>query len=139
MWKAVADMGVEIGAQRIRKQQAVINLFRHIAIDIGAPGIAEGRYQRLGVGIVTYLLDGAGLHIGHGFVTKKGADCSAPLGMEKRIISGTTCLYEQPEVEPQVLHFMQVPLRTKVKLPHAPQLSPSKPFSLASAARAARV
>src|SRR5437868_1173230 len=45
---------------------------------------------------------------------------------------------EQPEVEPQVLHFMQVPLRTRVKFPQAPQLSPSKPFNRASAARAAR-
>ena len=31
----------------------------------------------------------------------------------------------QPLVPPQVLHFMQVPLRTRVKLPHSPQLSPS--------------
>jgi len=30
-----------------------------------------------------------------------------------------------PEVDPQVLHFMQVPLRTRVKLPHSPQGSPS--------------
>src|SRR5215472_12872818 len=43
--------------------------------------------------------------------------------------------YEQPLVAPQVLHFMQVPLRTNVKLPHAPQLSPSKPFIRASATR----
>jgi hypothetical protein len=28
-------------------------------------------------------------------------------------------------VEPQVVHFMQVPLRTRVKLPHSPQASPS--------------
>src|SRR5476649_2696728 len=40
-----------------------------------------------------------------------------------------------PLVEPQVLHFMQVPLRTRVKLPQAPQLSPSKPFIRASARR----
>jgi len=33
--------------------------------------------------------------------------------------------YEQPEVAPQVSHFMQVPLRTMVKLPHSPQASPS--------------
>ena len=31
----------------------------------------------------------------------------------------------QPLVEPQVLHFMQVPLRTSVKLPQPPQASPS--------------
>jgi hypothetical protein len=31
----------------------------------------------------------------------------------------------QPLVEPQVVHFMQVPLRTRVKLPHSPQESPS--------------
>ena len=33
--------------------------------------------------------------------------------------------HEQPLVPPQVLHFRQVPLRTRVKLPHSPQLSPS--------------
>jgi hypothetical protein len=32
---------------------------------------------------------------------------------------------EQPVVDPHVLHFMQVPLRTSVKLPHSPQASPS--------------
>ena len=32
---------------------------------------------------------------------------------------------EHPLVEPQVVHFMHVPLRTKVKLPHSPQASPS--------------
>jgi len=30
-----------------------------------------------------------------------------------------------PLVLPQVLHFMQVPLRTSVKFPHVPQASPS--------------
>src|SRR5262245_50940806 len=50
---------------------------------------------------------------------------------------GRRPIYEQPDVEPQVLHFMQVPLRTRVKFPQAPQLSPSKPFNRASAARAA--
>ena len=33
--------------------------------------------------------------------------------------------HEHPVVLPQVLHFMQVPLRTSVKLPHSPQASPS--------------
>lgn len=33
--------------------------------------------------------------------------------------------HEQPEVEPQVSHFRQVPLRTMVKLPHSVQASPS--------------
>ena len=33
--------------------------------------------------------------------------------------------HEQPLVAPQVTHFMQVPLRTSVKLPHSPQASPS--------------
>src|SRR5271163_625384 len=37
-----------------------------------------------------------------------------------------------PEVAPQVLHFMQVPLRTRVKLPHSPQESPSYPLSRAA-------
>ena len=32
---------------------------------------------------------------------------------------------EQPLVDPQVVHFMHVPLRTRVKLPHSPQASPS--------------
>ena len=32
---------------------------------------------------------------------------------------------EQPVVEPQVSHFMQVPLRTCVKFWHSPQASPS--------------
>ena len=31
----------------------------------------------------------------------------------------------QPLVAPQVLHLRQVPLRTRVKLPHSPQASPS--------------
>ena len=30
-----------------------------------------------------------------------------------------------PVVPPQVSHFRQVPLRTRVKLPHSPQASPS--------------
>ena len=34
-------------------------------------------------------------------------------------------VYEQPVVEPQVSHFMQVPLRTSVKFWHSPQASPS--------------
>ena len=33
--------------------------------------------------------------------------------------------YEHPLVEPQVVHFMHVPFRTRVKLPHSPQASPS--------------
>jgi hypothetical protein len=35
------------------------------------------------------------------------------------------CPYEQPVVLPQVSHFMQVPLRTSVKLPHSEHISPS--------------
>jgi hypothetical protein len=34
-------------------------------------------------------------------------------------------VYEQPVVEPHVSHFMHVPLRTSVKLPHSPHISPS--------------
>jgi hypothetical protein len=30
-----------------------------------------------------------------------------------------------PVVAPHVSHFMQVPLRTRVKLPHSPHISPS--------------
>ena len=33
--------------------------------------------------------------------------------------------HEHPLVAPQVTHFMHVPLRTRVKLPHSPQASPS--------------
>ena len=33
--------------------------------------------------------------------------------------------HEQPLVDPQVAHFIHVPLRTRVKLPHSPQASPS--------------
>lgn len=35
------------------------------------------------------------------------------------------CAHEHPVVPPQVSHFMQVPLRTSVKLPHSGQASPS--------------
>jgi len=33
--------------------------------------------------------------------------------------------HEHPVVLPQVSHLRQVPLRTKVKLPHSPHISPS--------------
>jgi len=33
--------------------------------------------------------------------------------------------YEHPVVLPHVSHFMQVPFRTSVKLPHSPHISPS--------------
>jgi hypothetical protein len=38
-------------------------------------------------------------------------------------------------VLPHVSHFMQVPLRTSVKFPQSPRISPSLPFALASARR----
>ena len=41
-------------------------------------------------------------------IKEKGADCSAPFGYRSEEFQ------EQPDVEPQVLHFMQVPLRTSV-------------------------
>jgi hypothetical protein len=34
-------------------------------------------------------------------------------------------VHEHPVVLPHVSHFMQVPLRTSVKLPHSPHISPS--------------
>ena len=34
-------------------------------------------------------------------------------------------VHEHPVVLPHVSHFMQVPLRTRVKLPHSPHISPS--------------
>jgi hypothetical protein len=40
-------------------------------------------------------------------------------------------------VDPHVSHFMQVPLRTMVKLPHSPQASPSSLLARASAQRTA--
>jgi hypothetical protein len=42
-----------------------------------------------------------------------------------RVSSIVEPFHEHPVVLPHVLHFMQVPLRTKVKLPHSPQASPS--------------
>src|SRR3954468_24674709 len=74
----------------------------------------------------------AGLHIGHAVITKKGEGVSRAL-----FVTAAFGTQEQPLVLPQVLHFMQVPLRTRVKLPQAPQLSPSKPFIRASATRLA--
>lgn len=52
---------------------------------------------------------------------------SRGVGMTPRVLSAreAAARYEQPVVEPQVSHFMHVPLRTKVKLPHSPQASPS--------------
>ena len=41
------------------------------------------------------------------------------------LIEFCACSQLQPLVEPQVLHFMQVPLRTRVKFPQVPQASPS--------------
>src|SRR5271169_377929 len=35
------------------------------------------------------------------------------------------CSHEHPVVDPHVSHFMHVPLRTRVKLPHSPHISPS--------------
>lgn len=37
----------------------------------------------------------------------------------------TSDAYEHPLVDPHVLHFMHVPLRTSVKFRHSPQASPS--------------
>jgi hypothetical protein len=34
-------------------------------------------------------------------------------------------VHEHPVVDPHVSHFMQVPFRTSVKLPHSPHISPS--------------
>ena len=45
----------------------------------------------------------------------------APLTSGRRL----NALQLQPLVPPQVTHFMQVPLRTRVKFPHSPQASPS--------------
>ena len=50
-----------------------------------------------------------------------GRDARGPGG----VINSGQSLQLHPLVPPQVLHFMQVPLRTRVKLPHEPQASPS--------------
>jgi hypothetical protein len=39
--------------------------------------------------------------------------------------SSMASYHEHPVVLPHVSHFRQVPLRTRVKLPHSPQASPS--------------
>ena len=44
---------------------------------------------------------------------------------EDLVSPGRENAQEQPLVAPQVAHFMQVPLRTSVKLPQSPQASPS--------------
>lgn len=44
----------------------------------------------------------------------------------------------QPVVDPQLSHFRQVPLRTRVMLPHSPQGSPSYPRARASRMRSKR-
>ena len=81
-----------------------------------------------------------GLQIGHTPTTKQKRVLlpAAKTAAERSAAPWPGCNdQEQPLVEPQVLHFMQVPLRTRVKLPQAPQLSPSKPFIRASATRRA--
>lgn len=39
--------------------------------------------------------------------------------------------HEHPLVPPHVMHFMQVPFRTRVKFPHSSQASPSYPLERA--------
>jgi hypothetical protein len=43
--------------------------------------------------------------------------------LSRLVVSGFD--HEHPVVDPHVSHFMQVPLRTKVKLPHSEHISPS--------------
>src|SRR3972149_4909979 len=61
-------------------------------------------------------------------------ECSSRLPLPRRDASPQ----EQPLVAPQVVHFMHVPLRTNVKLPHSPQESPSNPFRRALRTRSRR-
>ena len=46
-------------------------------------------------------------------------------GAMMRSVLRYAVFYEHPLVFPQVSHFMQVPFRTMVKLPHSSQDSPS--------------
>ncbi len=54
---------------------------------------------------------------------KPGRVQTAPLDV--RWHSDAMVTQEHPLVEPQVSHFRHVPLRTKVKFPQSPQVSPS--------------
>src|SRR5690606_31592334 len=67
--------------------------------------------------------------------TKRGGR-SAPSPLPWSRIAAAS--YEHPLVLPQVAHLRQVPLRTRVKLPHSPQASPSYPFRRASRMRSRR-
>jgi hypothetical protein len=59
---------------------------------------------------------------------KKGDLSVAPLVVYVQFKPGQDddrLVYEHPVVLPHVSHFMQVPLRTSVKLPHSLHISPS--------------
>jgi len=70
------------------------------------------------------------------FAKKKGGLSAAPFVFvdagtvpdqvgDRRLGMASIVAYEHPVVDPQVSHFMQVPLRTRVKLPHSLHISPS--------------
>ena len=50
-------------------------------------------------------------------------DAAPDLGAYGALLFGNA--HEHPVVEPHVSHLRHVPLRTRVKLPHSPQASPS--------------
>lgn len=49
---------------------------------------------------------------------------SSWLAIRRPGLARAAVAHEQPVVDPQVSHFMQVPLRSNVKLPHSPHASP---------------
>ena len=72
----IADVGVEIGTQRIRENQAVINVLGHIPIEVGAPRFPEPGTQGMRPFVIGNLLQGTGLDIGHVSKTDSPAKCS---------------------------------------------------------------
>ena len=74
MREVATDMGIEIMAQGIGKNQPVINLLRHLFIDEGAVAFTECGAQGVCPFIVTHAFKCAGLDIRHNMETSKGAD-----------------------------------------------------------------
>jgi hypothetical protein len=62
------------------------------------------------------------VHDLRGWLTKKGRLFSRPLNVQSDARHKS---HEHPVVLPHVSHFMQVPFRTSVKLPHSEHISPS--------------
>lgn len=72
--------------------------------------------------------EGAAEYFCSGFLSSSARSFACGLFCEERRALGGVSLVSgqlHPVVEPQLSHFMQVPLRTRVKFPHSPQGSPS--------------